>query len=82
MRVGTEPEVVAFAVHAVAVNSFPCSAGADNEIEAAGIAVAAFREFRNLAVVEHGALQSKREKQAERDPKAGPKGPKMNVAVW
>ena len=86
LRVGAEPEVVAFAVHAVAVNPFACRAGADNEIEAAGIAVAALWEFRDLAVVEHGVLQGKRMKQAERGPKAGPKmgpkGPAINVAVW
>ena len=64
---------MAFAVHAVAVNPFARSAGADNEIEAPGIAVAALREFGDLAVVEHGVLQGKRMKQAERGPKAGPK---------
>ena len=81
---------MAFAVHTVAVNPFACSAGADNEVEAAGIAVAALREFGDLAVVEHGVLQGKRMKQAERSsnmgpnmgPKTGPKGPAMNVAVW
>ena len=48
--------------------------------------MAALWEFRDLAVVEHGVLQGKRMKQAERGPKAGPKmgpkGPAINVAVW
>ena len=64
---------MAFAIHAVAVNPFACSARADNEVEAPGIAMAALREFRDLAVVQHGVLQGKRMKQAERGPKASPK---------
>ena len=48
--------------------------------------MAALGKFGDLAVVEHGVLQGKRMKQAERGPKAGPKmgpkGPAINVAVW
>ena len=64
---------MAFAVHAAAINPFLRNASADNEIEAPGIAGAALREFGDLAVVEHGLLQDKRVKEAERGPESGPK---------